>query len=183
MAAKARIAGLTMTDFIVARCARDVVSFDLRSMPGQDSEAVSGRRARPRHAGAARTEQMNVRCTPDERAIIEDRAKEAGITLSDYVVASALGNRIERIVWDDEGVLKEVTHELKKQGVNLNQIALIGNKLNLEIARATIDQDKIDLLTRELEELYAEGKGAIADAMREVRRTLAMLNSGKRARG
>ena len=65
---------------------------------------------------------ITIRCTEDERQRIYNKAKAHHLTLSDYVLRSALGKKI--IV--AEG-LKEVIKAQKSIGNNLNQIALLAN--------------------------------------------------------
>ena len=65
---------------------------------------------------------ITIRCTEDERQRIYNKAKAHHLTLSDYVLRSALGKKI--IV--AEG-LNEVIKAQKSIGNNLNQIALLAN--------------------------------------------------------
>lgn len=182
MASNARIAGLTMTAYIVDRCVYDQVAFELRGIPGWDAGDARARRAcRHSKGGSAKTAQIHVRCTSEEREIIERRAQEAGATLSDYVVASALGNRIERIVWNDDGKLAEALHELKKQGVNLNQIAYALNKLNVLLDDPEGNEKRIEKITEKLISLPPETQPEIALAAQEVQRVLATLARARHA--
>ena len=65
---------------------------------------------------------ITIRCTEDERQRIYNKAKSHHLTLSDYVLRSALGKKI--IV--AEG-LSDVIKAQKAIGNNLNQIALLAN--------------------------------------------------------
>lgn len=65
---------------------------------------------------------ITIRCTEDERQRIYNKAKAHHLTLSDYVLRSALGKKI--IV--AEG-LSDVLKAQKLIGNNLNQIALLAN--------------------------------------------------------
>ena len=61
---------------------------------------------------------LTIRVTPSEKDAILRKAKQAGMTLTDYLVTSALSTRI--FVAED---LKPALSELKRIGNNLNQIA------------------------------------------------------------
>ena len=65
---------------------------------------------------------ITIRCTEDERQRIYNKAKSHHLTLSDYVLRSALDKKI--IV--AEG-LSDVIKAQKAIGNNLNQIALLAN--------------------------------------------------------
>lgn len=65
---------------------------------------------------------ITIRCTEDERRRIYDKAHRHNLSLSDYIIRSALGKKI--IV--AEG-LSEVLKSQKSIGNNLNQIALLAN--------------------------------------------------------
>ena len=65
---------------------------------------------------------ITIRCTEDERQRIYNKAKAHHLTLSNYILRSALGKRIVVA----EG-LNEVIKAQKAIGNNLNQIALLAN--------------------------------------------------------
>ena len=65
---------------------------------------------------------ITIRCTEDERQRIYNKAKAHHLTLSDFVLRSALGKKT--IV--AEG-LSDVLKAQKSIGNNLNQIALLAN--------------------------------------------------------
>lgn len=69
-----------------------------------------------------RNATITIRCTEDERQRIYNKAKTHHLTLSDYVLRSALGKR----VLVAEG-LSDVLKAQKAIGNNLNQIALLAN--------------------------------------------------------
>ena len=62
------------------------------------------------------------RCTEDERQRIYSKAQQYGLTLSVFVICSALGKKIVTV----DG-LADVLKEQKSIGRNLNQIAVLGN--------------------------------------------------------
>ena len=65
---------------------------------------------------------ITIRCTEDERRRIYDKARRYNLSISDYILRSAFGNKI--IV--AEG-LSDVLKAQKAIGNNLNQIALLAN--------------------------------------------------------
>ena len=69
-----------------------------------------------------RNATITIRCTEDEQQRIYNKAKSHHLTLSDFVLRSALGKKI--IV--AEG-LSDVLKAQKAIGNNLNQIALLAN--------------------------------------------------------
>jgi hypothetical protein len=57
-------------------------------------EASAVGRRSERDEGERRTDKVTVMLTPSERAELDERAASAGVKLSDYVRAAALGYRI-----------------------------------------------------------------------------------------
>ena len=60
--------------------------------------------------------------TPRVKEAIRERARAAGLTVTDYLCYSGLGKEIVRV----EG-LEQVLSELKAQGRNLNQLTTLAN--------------------------------------------------------
>ena len=77
-----------------------------------------------------RNATITIRCTEDERQRIYSKAHQHGLTLSDFVLRSALG---KKIVTADG--LADVLKEQKSIGRNLNQIAVLGNMGRLKSVR------------------------------------------------
>lgn len=65
-----------------------------------------------------RSERLSLSLTPNEKVMISDGAKEAGMSRTDFIVTSVKGTRIVVIT-----SLQEVLLELNRQGCNLNQMA------------------------------------------------------------
>lgn len=65
-----------------------------------------------------RSERLSLGLTPDEKDMIRKGAKEAGMSQTDFILASVKGTRIVVITSLQEGLL-----ELNRQGCNLNQMA------------------------------------------------------------
>jgi hypothetical protein len=73
---------------------------------------------------AHRTERITVRLRPDERATLEDRARECGVPPSTFLRESALG-AVPRA--RPGAVSREAVHHLARVGNNLNQLARHAN--------------------------------------------------------
>ena len=69
-----------------------------------------------------KTEIITARMTPVDKKAIHQRARAAGMTVTDYLTACALGKEIIRV----EG-LADLLSELKAQGRNLNQLTTLAN--------------------------------------------------------
>ena len=67
-----------------------------------------------------KTELITLRVTPGVKEAIRKRAREAGLTVTDYLCYSGLGKEIVRL----DG-LDKVLFELKAQGRNLNQLTTL----------------------------------------------------------
>ena len=77
-----------------------------------------------------KTAIITARMTPADKKAIYQRAKAAGMTVTDYLTTCALGKEIVRI----DG-LDDMLSELKAQGRNLNQITTLANMGRLSVLR------------------------------------------------
>ena len=77
-----------------------------------------------------KTSIITARMTPADKNAIQRRAKAAGMTVTDYLTACALGKEIVRV----EG-LDAVLSALKAQGRNLNQLTTLANMGRLSVLR------------------------------------------------
>ncbi len=69
-----------------------------------------------------KTEIITARLTSTEKNAIQERAQKAEMTVTAYLVQCGLGKKIVRV----DG-LQEVLSELKSQGRNINQLAVLAN--------------------------------------------------------
>ena len=69
-----------------------------------------------------KTAIITARMTPQTKAEIQHRAKQAGMTVTDYLVTCALDKEIIQV-----NGLDEILSELKAQGRNLNQLTTLAN--------------------------------------------------------
>lgn len=63
--------------------------------------------------------------------LIQHQAKQAGMTVTDYIITCALGKEIVRV----DG-LDEILAEVKAQGRNLNQLTTLANMGRIQILRS-----------------------------------------------
>ena len=70
--------------------------------------------------------RMELRISAEEKAQIEQKARKAGITTSEFIRRSALGRRLPS--YGDTTLLQEYSMQLGKIGSNLNQIAKYVNQ-------------------------------------------------------
>ena len=75
-----------------------------------------------------KTEIITLRVTPGIKKAIQERAKAAGLTVTDYLCYSGLGKEIVRV----DG-LDKVLSELKAQGRNLNQLTTLAHTGKLTV--------------------------------------------------
>jgi hypothetical protein len=97
----------------------------------------SGSEKRQRGKGA-----ILVRLLPDERATLEERARETGLSLASFLRACGLGvpgPRAKRRPPVDAEALARATAALNKTGSNLNQIAHILNAGQAAGARESVE--------------------------------------------
>ena len=69
-----------------------------------------------------KTERFNLRMTPEEKALIAEKARKAGRPMSEYMIDAALNHTVTVI----EG-LPELVRELKAVGNNVNQLTALAH--------------------------------------------------------
>ncbi len=77
-----------------------------------------------------KTEIITARMTAADKKTIRQRAKAAGMTVTNYLTTCALGKEIVRI----DG-LDNLLSELKAQGRNLNQLTTLANMGRITVLR------------------------------------------------
>ena len=77
-----------------------------------------------------KTDIITLRIPPQTKQVIRERAREAGMTVTNYMTICALGKQIIRV----DG-LDEVLSELKAQGRNLNQLTTLANMGKIKTLR------------------------------------------------
>ena len=110
---------------------------------GYTPEALA--RAKPRHPQPLKgrfygkellmqrkkTAIITARMTPGIKDLIQHRAKQARMTITDYIITCALGKEIVRV----DG-LDEILAEVKAQGRNLNQLTTLANMGRIQVLRS-----------------------------------------------
>ena len=99
-----------------------------------------------------KTELITLRVTPRVKEAIRKRAREAGLTVTDYLCYSGLAKEIIRV----DG-LDKVLSELKAQGRNLNQLTTLAHMGKITVVYG----DRL-----------AEGYGHISEQLRELLKTV-----------
>ena len=77
-----------------------------------------------------KTEIITARITLADKKAIRQRAKTAGMTVTDYLTTCALGKKIVRV-----GGLDDLLSELKAQGRTLNQLTTLANMGRITVLR------------------------------------------------
>ena len=98
--------------------------------------------------------------TPRTKKTIQERAKAAGLTVTDYLCYSGLGKVIVRV----EG-LEQVLSELKAQGGNLNQLTALANMGRLTVVKGDALAENYGKIYEQLRELLKAVNGAPTKAV------------------
>ena len=102
-----------------------------------------------------KSEIITLRVTPRTKEGIQEKAKAAGLTVTDYLCYSGLGKEIVRV----EG-LDKVLSELKAQGRNLNQLTTLANMGKLKILKGDVLAESYGKIYEQLRELLKAVNGA-----------------------
>ena len=98
-----------------------------------------------------KTAIITARMTPEDKQKIEQRATNAGMTVTDYLTTCALGKKIVQV----DGLDKILT-ELKAQGRNLNQLTVLANMERLTVVRGDNLADGYAALCEQVHRLAQE---------------------------
>ena len=98
-----------------------------------------------------KSEIITLRVTPRIKKIIQEQAKAAGLTVTDYLCDSGLGKEIVRV----EG-LEQVLSELKAQGRNLNQLTTLANMGRVTALKGDALAENYGKIYEQLRELLRE---------------------------
>ena len=101
-----------------------------------------------------KSEIITLRVTPHTKETIQERAKAAGLTVTDYLCYSGLGKEIVRV----EG-LEQVLSELKAQGRNLNQLTTLANMGRVTVLKGDTLAESYGKIYEQLRELLQETSG------------------------
>lgn len=98
-----------------------------------------------------KSEIITLRVTPRTKETIQERAKAAGLTVTDYLCYSGLAKEIVRV----EG-LEQVLSELKAQGRNLNQLTTLANMGRVTAVKGDALAENYGKIYEQLRELLRE---------------------------
>ena len=101
-----------------------------------------------------KSEIITLRVTPHTKETIQERAKAAGLTVTDYLCYSGLAKEIVRV----EG-LEQVLSELKAQGRNLNQLTTLANMGRVTVVKGDTLAENYGKIYEQLRELLQETSG------------------------
>ena len=101
-----------------------------------------------------KSEIITLRVTPRTKENIRERAKAAGLTVTDYLCYIGLTKEIVRV----EG-LEQVLSELKAQGRNLNQLTTLANMGRVTVVKGDTLAENYGKIYKQLRELLQETSG------------------------
>lgn len=103
--------------------------------------------------GNAKTAHINVRMTEEERAAIMARSSSFGMPPSTFMREAALhiGEKPVRIA--DEATLRQILHQTKKQGGNLNQAVRAANAYGVDAQTAQLLTEAVHLVSQTASQL------------------------------
>ena len=102
-----------------------------------------------------KSEIITLRVTPRTKETIRERAKAAGLTVTDYLCYSGLAKEIVRV----EG-LEQMLSELKAQGRNLNQLTTLANMGRVSVVKGDALAENYGKIYEQLRELLKGVNGA-----------------------
>lgn len=100
-----------------------------------------------------KTDIITLRIPPQTKQVIRERAREAHMTVTNYMTICALGKEIVQV----DG-LEEVLSELKAQGRNLNQLTTLANMGKIKTLRG---DDLIDSYAKLCEQVSQLTKAVV----------------------
>ena len=83
-----------------------------------------------------RDKQFNIRLTEKELAAFKRKRAISGLSKTDFFMKLVRGSTIKVYRFDDE--VKTIMHELRKVGVNLNQVAYFANTFQSDKAQTAL---------------------------------------------
>ena len=98
---------------------------------------------------------FHVRISDDELELIDEKARQLRMTRSKYVIQSALH---QKIITLDNTAMKQLISELRKIGININQIAILCNMGKLECVHIEDTKSEITKVWEELNKLRQDVK-------------------------
>lgn len=97
--------------------------------------------------GNAKTAHINVRMTEEERAAIMARSSSFDMAPSTFMREAALRIGEKPVKVADEATLRQILHQMKKQGGNLNQTVHAANAYGLDAQTARQLTEAVQLVS------------------------------------
>lgn len=97
-----------------------------------------------------KSKRFNFRVSDSMDTLIRKKAKDAGMSITDYIILSAIDKKI--INYDG---LKELTTQVKKLGNNVNQLLILSRQGKINTVNLTSTQEELKKIYELLsEQLY-----------------------------
>lgn len=97
-----------------------------------------------------KSKRFNFRVSDSMDSLIRKKAKDAGMSITDYIILSAIDKKI--INYDG---LKELTTQVKKLGNNVNQLLILSRQGKINTVNLTSTQEELKKIYELLsEQLY-----------------------------
>ncbi|MGN0451338.1 MAG: plasmid mobilization protein [Acutalibacteraceae bacterium] len=85
-----------------------------------------------------KTKRFNFRVSDTMDAVIREKAKSAGMSITDYIILCAINKKV--INYDG---LKELTTQVKKLGNNVNQLLILSRQGKIKTVNLTATQEEL----------------------------------------
>ena len=96
-----------------------------------------------------KTKRFNFRVSETMDTLIREKAKSAGMSITDYIILCAIDKKVINYDW-----LKELTTQVKKLGNNVNQLLILSRQGKIKTVNLTATQIELkkiyDLLADKL---------------------------------
>lgn len=100
-----------------------------------------------------KTKRLNFRVSETMDALIRDKAKSAGMSLTNYLVLCAIGKEV--VNYDG---LKELTAQVKRLGNNVNQLLLLARQDRIRAVNLTQTQEELKKIYEQLSDVLHRGR-------------------------
>lgn len=123
-----------------------------------------------------RNKYLKIRVSEKEKNILMSKAGKAGMSISEYIRASAIYSDDSQIRLIDVKPLRQFVFELTKQGTNLNQFMKFLHTYGIE----RISARHIKELLEDEKKLFERGKNMLIGLQKELERHNIYLVEGKK---
>ena len=96
-----------------------------------------------------KTKRFNFRVSDIMDALIRDKAKSAGMSLTDYIILCAINKKVINYDW-----LKELTTQVKKLANNVNQLLILSRQGKIKTVNLTATQEELKKIYELLSEQF-----------------------------